>query len=493
MGPESEIIRKMKMTKQVAVSLLAPALIMPSSLNLNNNFQIPEKRPVNVLFLLADDLRANTVNYLGNREIITPNLDNLSKNGISFTHAYIMGGSQGAVSVPSRAMIMTGKYLATLEKTGTVIPKNHLMIGEYMQNKGYEMHGIGKWHNGTGSYARSFSSGGHIFFGGMTDQFNPLLWTFDKEGKYIQDSSKEQPHLYKNKNVTELFSDDAVRYLNEANGKKPFFLYVAFTSPHDPRSMPKEYLEMYDTSRIALPINFLPHHPFNNGELKVRDELLAGFPRSKSEIKLHIRDYYAMITHLDAQIGRILEALRNNGQYDNTIIIFAGDNGLALGQHGLMGKQSVYEHSIGVPLIFSGPGIPADKKSQAFCYLIDIYPTICEKLGFDIPSTVDGKSLTACFINEKTEIRKYLYFSYRDFQRAFRDKEFKLIEYNVEGKRTTQLFDLHADPYENNDLSQKKEYAGKINDLRKKMLNERSIVRDNGSFWNGVDFSRDTK
>jgi arylsulfatase A-like enzyme len=483
----------MKITKQITVTLLLPVFVNPVNEKTSNISVNQGKKPLNVLFLLADDQRASTIHSLGNNEINTPNLDRLTKTGTSFIHAYIMGGSQGAVSVPSRAMIMTGKYLATLEETGIVIPENHLLIGEYLQKKGYDVHGIGKWHNGTDSFSRSFSSGGHIFFGGMTDQFNALLWNFDASRQYIQDNTKGQPQIYKNRNVTELFADDAVEYLGNYNSSKPFFLYVAFTSPHDPRLMPKEFLDLYDTSKISVPQNFLPQHPFNNGEMKVRDELLAGFPRKKSEIKLHIRDYYAMISHLDAHIGRILEALKKSGQYDNTIIVFAGDNGLALGQHGLMGKQNVYEHSVGVPLIFCGPGIPANKMSESFCYLIDIYPTICEKLGFDIPYSVDGKSLAGSFNNDKTIVRKNLYFAYRDFQRAFRDERFKLIEYNVDGKRSTQLFDLITDPFETKDLSDKTEYSVKLGELRKNMLIEKKIVKDNGSFWNRVDFSTVTK
>jgi arylsulfatase A-like enzyme len=483
----------MSLSNKISLSLLVPVLLIPGTEKISTSFQNAKKKPVNVLFLLADDLRANTIHALGNNEIITPNLDRLTQNGTSFTRAYIMGGSQGAVSVPSRAMILTGKYLTSLVKTGSFIPDDHLMIGEYLQIKGYNSHGIGKWHNGIDSYARDFSSGGNIFFGGMTDQFNPLTWKFDSTGKYLRDSSKNQPFLNKSRNATELFADDAIKYLDNYKGEKPFFLYVAFTSPHDPRVMPPEYIQMYDTSKIMLPENFLPQHPFDNGELIVRDELLAGFPRTKAEIKIHIRDYYAMITHLDAQIGRIIKALKKSGQYDNTIIVFAGDNGLALGQHGLMGKQSVYEHSVGVPLVFSGKGIPKNKISNAFCYLTDIYPTLCTKLGLDIPVSVEGKSLVGCIDNNSEIIRDYLYFSYRDFQRAVRNGKYKLIEYNVEGKRNTQLFDLVADPWETINLSENKDYLILLNDLRQKMIEQKKLTKDNGSFWNGISFFNESK
>jgi len=479
----------MKLSTPLSFSFLMPLIIAPSIEKEMSVVQSEQKKPFNILLLYSDDQRANTIHILGNNEIITPNIDRLVLSGTSFTRAYIMGGSQGAVSVPSRAMLMTGKYLQSLEKTGSVIPDDHLMIGEYLHSNGYNTFGTGKWHNGPESYARSFSSGANIFFGGMSDQNNVLTWSFEPSGKYVRDSARNQPHIFRNKNATELFTDDAVTYLEEYRDEKPFFLYVAFTSPHDPRVMPPEYLRIYDTSNISLPTNFLIQHPFDNGELKVRDEMLAGFPRTNSEIKIHIRDYYAMITHLDAQIGRIIKALEESGKYDNTIIIFAGDNGLALGQHGLMGKQNVYEHSIGVPLIFSGPGIPANNRRSALCYLIDIYPTICEILGLGIPSSVEGTSLSGCFSDERYSIRDHLYFTYRDFQRAVRDNRYKLIEYNVNGRRTTQLFDLVADPWETNNLVANPDYIKKLNDLRKIMVQQKRITGDSGSFWNEIEFN----
>ena len=137
----------------------------------------------------------------------------------------------------------------------------------------------------------------------------------------------------------------------------------------------------------------MPEHPFDNGEMVVRDEQLAPWPRTPDEMRRHIAEYYAMITHLDAQIGRVLEALEATGQAENTIIVLAGDNGLAIGRHGLMGKQNMYDHSLHVPLIMSGPGIPQNRRSDALCYLLDIYPTLCDLVGVPIPGTVEGQSL----------------------------------------------------------------------------------------------------
>ncbi len=438
----------------------------------------------NILFLLTDDQRATTIHALGNKEIITPNMDELVKNGTAFTHAYIMGGAQGAVCAPSRAMIMTGKYVYHLAGDGSTIPAKDIQLGEWLQQKGYDAHGIGKWHNGPDSYARNFSSGADIFFGGMSDHFNIPVWKFDSTRQYKADSIHGQPHINAGKNASELFADDAIAYLQRAD-KKPFFLYVAFTSPHDPRTSYPEYTNLYDTAKISLPVNFMPQHPFDNGELKVRDELLAALPRTAEEIKLHLRDYYAMITHLDNQVGRIIKALKESGQYDNTIIVFAGDNGLALGQHGLMGKQNVYEHSVNIPLIISGPGIPKNQRRNAFVYLLDIFPTLCELTGVQKPATVDGSSLVNVIKDGNKKVRQTAYFRYREFQRAVRNEQYKLIEYNVAGKRTTQLFDLKNDPAEINNLFNDVAYHKQLILLRRQLLQSKATTGDDGVFWNG--------
>ena len=132
-------------------------------------------------------------------------------------------------------------------------------------------------------------------------------------------------------------------------------------SPHDPRSMPDEYMQLYDQSQIQLPPYFMEKHPFDNGELEIRDEILAAIPRRPDEIKILIREYYAMISHVDKRVGNNIQTLKDNGLYENTIIIFAGDNGLAVGQPGLMGKQIVYEHSVGVPLMIKAAAQPTGK------------------------------------------------------------------------------------------------------------------------------------
>jgi len=188
-----------------------------------------------------------------------------------------------------------------------------------------------------------------------------------------------------------------------------------------------------------------------------------------------------MITHLDDQIGRVLKALEESGQVDNTIIIFAGDNGLAVGQHGLLGKQNLYEHSVRVPLIIGGPNLPQGEKCDALCYLLDIFPTICELVDIPLPETVEGKSLVPLITGEKKKIRDYVFGAYKNFQRMVSDGHWKLILYNVEGKQTTQLFDLQNDPWEIKNLAKDTAQTDRIKELTvllKKWMKENGDICD---------------
>jgi arylsulfatase A-like enzyme len=401
----------------------------------------------NIVILFADDLRHSTIGCLG-FPVKTPNLDALAARGTIFTRAHIMGGMQGAICIPSRAMLLTGRTLFHLQKDGQQIPQTDLFLGQTLAKIVYDSYGVGKWHSAPAAYNRAFAGGSKIFFGGMTDQFKVPVQEYDPTGKYPQDRQTiaEKPS-------SELFADAAIDYLRGRKSDKPFFLYVAFTSPHDPRTAPPEYARLYPPESIELPPNFLPQHPFDNGELKNRDERLASFPRDPADIRRQIGEYYAMITHLDAQVGCILKALDDTGRTGDTIVIFAGDNGLALGQHGLMGKQNLYEHSVRVPLMMAGPGIPAGQKRDGFCYLLDLYPTICDMLWVPTPDNAEGVSLAPMLADPNAKARETIFYAYRNLMRGCCDGRYKLIEYTVGNQRHTQLFDLQADPWETKNLA----------------------------------------
>lgn len=400
-----------------------------------------DNRP-NIVILFADDLRHSTIGCLG-YPVKTPNLNAMAARGTIFTRAHIMGGMQGAICIPSRAMLLTGRTLFHLQKDGRQIPEMDLFLGQTLAKAGYDTYGVGKWHSEPVSYNRAFQGGSKIFFGGMTDQFKVPVQEYDPKGKYPQNRQTivERPS-------SEIFADAAIDFLRDRKSDNPFFLYVAFTSPHDPRTAPPEYAQMYPPESIELPPNFLPQHPFDNGDLKLRDELLASFPRDPADIRRQIGEYYAMITHLDAQVGRILKALDETGRTKDTIVIFAGDNGLAVGQHGLMGKQNLYEHSVRVPLITAGPGIPIGQKRGGFCYLLDIYPTICDMLRISKPANAEGISMVPMLSDSNAETRETIFYAYRNLMRGICDGRYKLIEYTVKDQRHTQLFDLQTDPWE---------------------------------------------
>lgn len=454
--------------------------------------QAANSRP-NVVILHADDMRAGIIKALGHPEIITPNLDALVESGVAFTQAYNMGGLVGAVSMPSRAMLMTGRNLFALGNNGQSLDKQHVLLGEMFAHNGYSTYGIGKWHNGTESFNRSFANGAEILFGGMTyNQFEVPLTHYDKTGKYetfewARDRKQICDHVYANSHSAEIFADAAVSYIKSDDaGKRPFFMYVAFTTPHDPRQVPQKFYALYDNPKsVSLPKNFLPEHPFDNGHLTGRDERLLGWPRGKPAVRAEIRDYYATISHLDAQVGRIVDALKKSGLYENTIIIFSADNGLSVGQHGLMGKQSLYQHSIGVPMIWAGPGIAKGKQSAARCYLMDMYPTLCEKIGLPLPQSVISKSFAPCLEKPELPHRAGMYFAFRQFQRAYSDGKYKIIEYNVAQKRHTQLFDLVADPLEMENLANKPEHAQLVKTMRELLISSRLPGDENDPFWKG--------
>ncbi|MFQ6130624.1 MAG: sulfatase-like hydrolase/transferase [Armatimonadota bacterium] len=460
--------RFLKRTGALATAAaLAPLATQERETMAQRSTEAPRKRP-NVLILFSDDQRFDTIHALGNEHIITPNLDALVRGGVAFTHAHIMGSMQGAVCVPSRAMLLTGRTLFRCQplEEGMTFP-------EVFRADGYTTFATGKWHNGAPAFARGFSAGADIFMGGMNDHWRTPVHDFDPTGKYPKESRRTGEAF-----SSELFSNAAIKFLREYDGDDPFLMYVSYTAPHDPRIAPQKYADMYDPDEIPLPPNFMPEHPFDNGEMKIRDEKLAPWPRTPEIVRQHLADYYAMITHMDEHIGHVLAALHQTGRADDTIVVFAGDNGLAVGQHGLLGKQNLYEHSVRVPLVVCGPGIPEGRRSRALVYLYDIFPTICELTGVAAPDTVEGESLVPLIKRRKRRLRDSVFAAYKDIQRMVRDERYKLIEYRVNGTRTTQLFDVANDPWELSNLSADPKHGKRLAQLREEMTRWQRDVGD---------------
>ena len=442
-------------------------------------------RKKNILFIVTDDQRFDTIHALGNPLISTPNLDALVRRGTAFTRAHIPSGICGAVCMPSRAMIHTGRQPFHLYGQGEDLPPEQITLGETLQKAGYETIGLGKWHNGCPGYARSFTQGAKIFFGGMWDHWNVPTCRYDPSGAYdnvvnfvVDFFHNNQPmkqhcdEFNPGKHSSEMLTDAAIEMLRKnAGGDKPFFEYVAYLAPHDPRTMPEEFRRMYDPEKIPLPPNFMETIETNYPLMRHRDEQLAAYPRDPAEIRRNIAEYYGMISHLDHEIGRLLDALHESGEEDNTIVVFTGDNGLALGQHGWMGKEDCYEHSIRIPLIFAGPGIPQNARREAYVYLMDIYPTLCELVGAPVPDSVDGQSFAGllCEHPKADRHRDVLYLAFEIWIRGVKDSRYKLIEYvndDGPGQHFTFLYDLREDPWEIHNLAGLSEYSAKLQEMR---------------------------
>lgn len=404
----------------------------------------------NILFLFSDDQRVDAVGAYGNPYVKTPHIDRLAHRGVRFTNNFCMGSHHGAVCAPSRAMLMSGKSLFHVYDKLEGLPT----LPKTLRENGYVTFGTGKWHNERSAFQDGFVQGKNIFFGGMSDHFQVPVVNLQPDGSFSETEKKGFS--------TDLFADAAVEFIEQhaANGEtQPFFAYVAFTTPHDPRSPKAEFLELYDPKALPIPGDYQPVHPFHIGPMTIRDEVLNAWPRTPQDIQNHLADYYSLITHMDTQIGRIISTLQKNELYENTIIIFSSDHGLAIGSHGLLGKQNLYEHSLKAPLIISGPGIPEGQVAEALVYLYDLFPTLCHLLDVQAPEGVEGKSLLPVILGAQKEVRNTLFTAYADVQRAVKDHRWKLIRYPK--INYTQLFDLKNDPYELNNLAAKPAYAEK--------------------------------
>ncbi len=454
---------------------------------LSCNAETELSRP-NILVIIADDLSYAAVGGLGNPVVNTPNIDRLMTEGTSFSHTYNMGGWNGAICTASRSMLISGRNLWQangIKDRWAASDSNSLAQtwGRIMAKNGYDTYMSGKWHvNAPADFvfdtANNIRPGmppdpwrhagvGQKLKAAMADGIEPDLseimplgynrpksradtsWTpFDKRhGGFWQGG----------KHWSEVLKDDALDFISTAkDDPDPFLMYLAFNAPHDPRQAPKSFVDQYPLDDISLPENWLGEYPWKddigNGP-DLRDEALAPFPRTEYAIKVHLQEYYAIITHMDYQIGLILDALAESGLSENTYVFFTADHGLAVGSHGLLGKQNQYDHSVRVPLVMKGPDIPISTTNDADVYLQDIMPTSLEIAGIEKPEYVQFQSLLSLARNEKTgSSYESIYGAYVDLQRMIRKDGYKLIHYSRINK--SQLFDLNEDPLEMNDLAE---------------------------------------
>lgn len=407
----------------------------------------------NILLIVADDHRADAIGALGHPVVRTPALDALAGGGIVFTRATITGSLMPAVCAPSRASLLTGQHLFRADaEPGLVrgphfevrIPADACTLPERFRSQGYETFFSGKWHNDLPALLRSFEHGENIFHGGMCEHTRVPVRDLEE---IRRGAAPRAGHGFS----TELFCGSAGEFLRHRTRTRPFFACVALTSPHDPRTPPPEFRALYRPEALPLPANFLPAHPFDNGELDIRDERLAPRPLMPAVVREQLADYYGMISHHDAWIGRLLAALRETGEAERTIVAYISDHGLALGSHGLLGKQNLYEHSVRVPFILHGAGIPQGLRSDALVHSLDLYATLCDLAGLTPPAGLESRSLVPAFQPGGRPLRDALCAAYMDCQRMVTDGRWKLIVYRVGGAERLQLFDLEHDPHEQRD------------------------------------------
>lgn len=436
----------------------------------------PASRP-NVLLILSDDQRPDTIGALGSSAARTPALDGLARAGTAFTRAVC----PNPVCLPSRAEILTGSsgfrngvlpgYRDRLDTTLPTWPSA-------MAAAGYRTAYVGKWHYGR-PRERGYAESPGLYGSGMREKAErqdllgrPITgyrgWVFQTEAG--------EPRPEKGVGLTEAtdvhIADAAIGFLRSLD-PRPFFLHVNFTSPHDPLLPPARHRERFAPAALPLPDDFLPEHPFDHGNLRGRDELLWPSPRTPEIVRTELALYHASIAHMDEQGGRILEALRASGRLDDTIVIFTSDHGLAVGSHGLRGKQNMYEHTVGVPLILSGPGIPRGARRRAQVYLRELFPTVCDLAGVPIPPGVEGRSFARVVRGGPDAHHDAVFGYWTDAQRMVRTDAWKLIVYPRSGR--TQLFRL---PDERADLSADPAHASERASLQSRLAAWQQAVGD---------------
>ncbi|MDA7920258.1 sulfatase-like hydrolase/transferase [Verrucomicrobiales bacterium] len=433
-----------------------------------------EDRP-NILFIFSDDQCYETIRAFEKTDIDTPNLDKLVERGTTFTHAYNMGSWSGAVCVASRHMLNTGAFVWNAERlsqglggkakasagTAAGIPnfqEEGLMWSQLMSQSGYLTYFTGKWH--VRADANKIFDVARNVRGGMPQQTKT---GYDRPVQGVPDAWRPFDRSFGGfweggKHWSEVVGDDACDFLSEAKAdENPFFMYIAFNAPHDPRQAPKEFVDRYPLDRIMIPENYQPDYPDRkliDNPVTLRDERLSPVPRTEYAVQVHRQEYYAIITHMDEQVGRILDALEKSGKADNTYIVFTSDHGLAVGHHGFMGKQNLYDHSTHVPFMIVGPDIEAGKKMDTPIYLQDVMPTSLELAGIEKPDHVEFQSLLPILAGESKGYES-IYGAYLKSQRSITKDGFKLIVYPKVPR--VILYDLENDPMEMNDLAEAKQ------------------------------------
>jgi choline-sulfatase len=410
------------------------------------------KRP-NILFILVDDQSPFDLKCYNPRSPLeTPNIDRLAREGVVFDGAYHMGSFSGAVCTPSRHMIMSGRTVWHLPNAPQAMQKGLCPPNVEQQTIPAVFNRAGYATMRTCKQGNSYEAANKLF---------TVRHDATKRGGTHETGSAWH-------------GDRVMDYLAQRESAKdtqPFLIYFGFSHPHDERDGTPELLAKYGavnhTDKSAppaahpqqpkLPPNYLPAHPFPHGHPGLRDEVaVSGVWERRDErtIRNELGREFACSENIDNQIGRVLAKLEALGELDNTYIFYTADHGMAIGRHGLQGKQNLYEHTWRVPFLVRGPGIKAGSRVEGNIYLLDVLPTLCDLAGITAPETTEGTSFKPVLTGTKPTVRDVLYGVYnggtKPGMRSVKQGDWKLIKYDVMNGsvRETQLFNLKDNPHE---------------------------------------------
>jgi arylsulfatase A-like enzyme len=408
------------------------------------------KRP-NILFILVDDQSPFDFKFYNPKSTLrTPHIDRLANEGMVFDGAYHMGAFSGAVCTPSRHMIMTGRTVWHLPIGPGA--KEHCPPDVVTNTMAAVFNRAGYATMRTCKVGNSYNGANRLF---------TVRRDASKRGG--TDASGSAWH-----------ADQVLDYLNEretSKETKPFLIYFGFSHPHDTRDGKPELLAHYgavnhtnrnslppaNSKQPPLPPNYLPAHPFRHGHPNLRDEVaVSGVWTNRDErtIRNELGREFACVENIDTQIGRVLAKLKTLGELENTFIVYTADHGMAIGRHGLQGKQNLYEHTWRVPFVVKGPGIEAGSRVEGNVYLLDVLATFCDLAGITPPASNEGISFRPVLLGRRQTVRDVLYGVYnggtKPGMRSVRLGDWKLIKYDVlDGTvQETQLFNLKENPEE---------------------------------------------
>ena len=427
------------------------------------NVAAAAERP-NILLICVDDLKPALGCY-GDALAKSPNIDRLAERGVRFDHAYC----NQAVCAPSRNALFTGLRpesigvydLTTNFREGAA---DAVTLPQYFKSHGYRAEGLGKiYHIGHGNRDDGLSWTVPHWPGRGP---NYAEWKNRGERGPAFESADVPDNVYRDGRI----ADEAVRRLQKAANtpEEPFFLAVGFVKPHLPFCAPQKYWDMYERKQFALPERRTPPEgappfaPTRWGELRS----YAGIPKS-GELpddlqRTLIHGYYATVSYMDAQLGRVIEALDKTGLAKNTIIVLWGDHGWHLGDHGMWCKHTNYEQAARIPLIVVTPdGAQAGAKTDALAESVDIYPTLCKLAGLSVPAGLDGSSFEAVLENPSASTKEAIFHVYprrNMIGRAVRTARHRLVEWKRPGAHAStavlELYDYEADPMETKNLAE---------------------------------------